>query len=547
MALKLSAAVGDKKRITIPDPKKDKGKLGPVKNLPADVELVRLMLKANGYTIEVHGKVDAGMISMIRDFQKKKLGFKKPDGIVDPGARTWGAGLPKLAAQVSADAKIEVYQATEGGKTKFVSKAEYEAGQKALKREMLSKANMMYSQAEAWIDFLNDVEQTRQSADGFMMALAEFTVSMVNDKTDPPWDKILEARSQASALKSAIDRAKPDWVKVLKQDKKATSAYMKGGKAFHKFIDERISTASKIVGTLEIVRDTSFTVVEAYITAKLVVTKGMSPAKANAIAAASTEALKSGAGQFGEYAAGNKVTWDSAAKKVFIDSFIAGLAGAAGGKLGAALSKGLAGKLAAKVLPKLTGKISKKVGTAFFTRFLTSKAGEAMVTTALKETIGLFKPAIEKGRPPNSKEIKEAVAKTLTAGILTHASFKALEGFTKHLPSATETFLAKTLSPKIMESMRKDLVKLYDEETVNMLIAKHSDEIYMKVADMLGGKIADKVAIDVINGSDGSQSARQMQKIANEKLRKDADLRKKIEAIIKSEARRKAKKLQPAR
>ncbi|WIY23383.1 peptidoglycan-binding protein [Parasedimentitalea psychrophila] len=547
MALKLSAAVGDKKRITKPDPKTDKGKFANVKNLPADVELVRLMLRANGYTIEVHAKCDAGLIAMIRDFQKKKLGFKKPDGIVDPGGRTWGAGLAKLAAQVSADAKIEVYQVTEGGKTKFVSKAEYEAGEKALKHEMLSKANMMYNQAEAWTEFCTDVEQTRQSSDGFMMALAEFTVSMVNDKTDPPWNKILEARSQASILRSTIDRAKPDWVKVLKQDKKATKAYMAGGKAFHKFIDERISTASKIVGGLEIVRDTAFTVVEAYVTAKLIVTKGMSPAKANAIAAASTEALKSGAGQFGEYAAGNKVTWDSAAKKVFIDSFIAGLAGAAGGKLGAALSKGLAGKLAAKVLPKLSGKISQKVGTAFFTRFLTSKAGEAMVVTALKETIGLFKPAIEKGRPPNSKEIKEAVAKTLSAGILTHASFKALESFTTHLPAATETFLAKTLSPKVMAGMRKDLVKLYDEDTVNRLIAKHGDEMYMKVADMLGGKIVDKAAVEAINGSDGSQSAKVMQKLANESMRKDADLRKRIEAIIKSEAKRRVKKLQPAR
>lgn len=547
MALKLTAAVGDKTRITKPDPKKGKAKFGPVKNNPADVELVRLMLKANGYTIEISTKCDAGLIKMIRDFQKSKLGYKKPDGIVDPGGRTWSAGLAKLAAQVSADAKIEVYQVKEGGKNKFVSKTEYLAGEKALQKEVLSKANMMYNQAEAWTDFCTDVEATRQSNDGFMMALAEFTVSMINDQTDPPWNKILEARSQASSLKNLVSKAKPDWAKVHKQDDKATKAYNSGGKAFHKFIDERISTASSIVGTLEVVRDTSFTIVEVYITAELVVTKGMSPAKANAIAAASTEALKSGAGQFGEYAAGNKVTWDSAAKKVFIDSFIAGLAGAAGGKLGAALSKGLAAKLAAKILPKLTGKISKKVIGAFFNRFLSSKAGEAMVTTALKETIGLFKPAIEKGRPPNAKEIKEAVAKTLSAGILTHASFKALEGFTKHLPLATETFLAKTLSPKVMAGIRKDLVKLYDEETVNRLILKHGDEMYMKVADMLGGKIADKVAIDVINGSDGSQSAAQLQKLANESMRKDTDLRKKIEDMIKAEAKRKVKKLESAR
>ena len=547
MALNLSAPVGEKKRITQPDPKKKNAKFKPVRNNPADVELVRLMLKANGYTITVHGKVDAAMITMIRDFQKKKLGYKKPDGIVDPGMSTWNAGLTKLAAQTASDLKIERYQVVEGGKTKWVSKAEYEAGQRALKKEILSKAEKMYSEVESWVDFCSDIEKIRQATDGYLDAFIEFTVSMVNDKTDPPWDILLKASTEAHTLKIYVNSSKQDWRRIYQQDQKATKAYNKAVKAYKTFIKERIETASAIVGKLEIIRDTSFSVVEAYMTARLVVTKGMSPAKANAIAAASTEALKSGAGQFGEYIAGNNVTFDSAAKKVFIDSFIAGLAGAAGGKLSASLAKGLGKQIAAAVLPKLTGNISKKVGQAFFQRFLESKAGQAMVVNALKEVIGLFKPLIEKGRAPNMKEIKEAVAKVLTAGILDHAAGKALKGFTSKFPSASADFVKKTLGPKTMESMRKDLVKIYDVDTFDTFARENSGEMFETITKSLSGKWLDAAAVEAVNGSDGSQNAKQMQKLANDALRKDADLRKKMERMIKAEFANRAKKMEKAK
>lgn len=546
MALKLSAPVGAKKRETQPDAKKKNAKFMPVKNNAADVELVRLMLKANGYPLAIHGKVDGSMIALIRDFQKKKLGYKKPDGIVDPGMDTWNAGLSKLAAQVAADAKVEVYEVVEGGKTKFVNKAEYEKGQEALKKEIASKARMMESEADCWVDICNGIEQTRQGADGFMASFAEFTVSMVNDQTDPPWNAILDARSDASFLAALLKNSKPKWQKIFDQDKKATGSHNTALKKFKAFMEARINTAGSIVSGLEVTRDTSFAVVEAYMTARLVVTKGMTPAKANAIAAASTEALKSGAGQFGEYAAGNKVTWDGAAKKVFIDSFIAGMAGAAGGKLGGALAKGLGQQIAKAVLPKITGKLSTKVAQAFFERFLASNAGQAMVVNALKEVIGLFKPMIEKGRAPNKKEIKEAVAKVLTAGILDHAAGKALKGFTAKFPSAGAEFLKKTLGPKTMDAMRNDLIKLYDAGTVDKLASKHAGEIFETISKSLTGKWIEKGVLDAVNGSDGSQSAGQMQKLANEALRKDEVLRKKIENMIKSEFANKAKKLESA-
>ncbi|KIC45906.1 histidinol phosphate aminotransferase [Ruegeria sp. ANG-S4] len=542
MALKLSAPVGDKKRITKADPKKNE-KFKPVQNKPADVELVQLMLVANGFRVDVNGKCDTVLIKNIREFQKKKLGFKKPDGIVDPDAKTWKAGLPKLSAMISANAKLELYEVFEGGKKKLVSKKDYEAGLNALKREVLSKAVKMHSEAECWVDICNGFEKTRQAQDGLVNALVEFSVSVVNSDTNPPWDDILKARSEASTLKALAGAASPDWRRVQKQDQKATKAYNKAVKSFKKFIEARIGTAGGIVTGLEVVRDTSFAAVETYMTARLVMTKGMSPAKAGMIAASSVEALKSGAGQFGEYVAGNKVTWDGAAKKVFIDSFIAGLAGAAGGKLGDKLSKGLASQLAKHVMPKLSGSISTKAGELFFKRFLGSDAGQAMVVSALKETIGLMKPLIEKGQPPKLKDVKDAVTKTLLAGIMTHASVKALDYFTKNLPGKGEAFLKTIMAPKIMESMRKELCVLYGAKTFDELAAKHAGAIYVRVATSVSEKSIEKAALIAVSASDGSQSAAQLQKLANDELRKDAELRKKIQDMIRSEFARVAKKL----
>ncbi|WP_424978644.1 hypothetical protein [Leisingera sp. S232] len=173
----------------------------------------------------------------------------------------------------------------------------------------------MQGLAEFWVDFCNEVESTRKGNDTFLNALTEFAVSMVNDKTDPPWTPILNARSEASFLRTLTSKKKPDWKKVCKQDVKASRANNTGGKAFKKFIDQQIATAGGIVWKLEVMREVSFAVIETYMTARLVATKGMSPAKAHAIAAASTEVLKSSAGQLGEHLAGNKATWNGAAKK----------------------------------------------------------------------------------------------------------------------------------------------------------------------------------------------------------------------------------------
>ncbi|MEP4036302.1 peptidoglycan-binding protein [Pseudophaeobacter sp.] len=549
MALNLSAPVGDKNRITKPDAKSGEGKFKPVKNAGADVELVRLMLKANGFgKIAISQKCDAGLIKDIRSFQKNALGFKKPDGIVDPGMRTWKAGLAKLQAMIANDQKVSVYEVKEEGKTKQVEMREFEAGEKALKHEILSKANMMLGQAECWVDFCNDVEKTRQAEDGMMMAIAEFTMSTLNDNTDPPWTPILNARSEASSLKSLVSRSKPDWAKVQKQDAKATRVYNTGQKAFDKFIKARIGTASKAVFTLEIVRETSFTVIEVYATARLVATKGMNPVKAHAIAAAGTEAMKSSAGQFGEYLAGNKVTWEGAAKKVALDTMFAGAAGAAGGKLSGTFLKGIATKVAAQLPSKMFQTFSQKSLTLFMEKVFTTGVGAEMVKNAAKEAIMLFKPLVEKGRAPNQKEFTDAVVKVLSGGIMSSGPMKAVSGFGSSYLAKSQGFLAQKLIPRVMDPVWKgDLVKKYGADAVEEFAKKHGPAIYAEVAGALQDKVFVAFANKALEGSDGSQSAKVLQKTMEEAMRKDAKLRKDLTAMVEKKAEAKLKKLQKAK
>ncbi|WP_278923084.1 peptidoglycan-binding protein [Pseudophaeobacter profundi] len=549
MAIKLSAPVGDSTRITKPDAKAGEGKFKPVKNAAADVELVRLMLKANGFgSIKISGKCDAGLIKDIRSFQKKSLGFKKPDGIVDPGMRTWKAGLAKLQAMIAQDQKVAVYEVKEDGKIKQVEVAEFEAAEKALRHQILSKANMMRGQADTWVDFCDDVEKTRQAEEGLMMAITEFTMSTLNDDTDPPWTPILNARSEASFLKTLASQSKPDWKKIQKQDAKATKAYNSGQKAFDKFIKARIGTAGKAVFTLEIVRETSFTVIEVYATARLMATKGMDPVRAHAIAAAGTEAMKSSAGQYGEYLAGNKVTFDGAAKKVVLDTLFAGAAGAAGGKLGGAFLKGIAGKVAAQLPAKMFQTFSQKALTKFMEKMLTTGVGQEMVKNAAKEAIMLFKPLVEKGRAPNQKEVTDAVVKILSGGIMASGPMKSVSSFGASYISKSQGFLAQKLVPSAMDGMvKKDLVARYGADVVEEFSKKHGPAIYADVAAAVQDKVFVAYGNKVLESSDGTQSAKVLQKMMEETLRKDTQLRKELAKMVKKQAEAKLDKMAGAK
>lgn len=542
----ISAPVGDKKRITKPDPKKKNEKFKPVSNKPEDITKVQIMLIANGFTVPVNGKLSGSLISAIKSFQKSACGFAKPDGIVDPGKRTWKAGLPKYKAKLAADQKAiaNMVVVKEKGKEKYVDRKEFEREQARLKHAVLSKANMMLGQAETWLKFCQDAEKTMQGADGFMMSLVEFSVRVSNSSAEPPYGPLTDARSEASLLKVLVDRSAPDWTKVHKQDGKATKSYNKGVKAFQKFIDARIGTAGTIVGRLEVVREVSFTAVEAYATARFIA-QGKSPAVAHAMAAAGTEALKTGAGEVGEYLAGNNVSWEKSGKKIFINTLFAGIAGGVGGKMGAAFKGKLHMKLSLKLAPYFKSPAAKKALNVVCNKIMDSGAMQDLVTNAAKETVGLFKKVVESGKVPSQKDFEDAVIKSVLGSALSLAPVKNMTKFSDGADDAVVTFINTKLAPSAMKKIQGDFVKRYGKDKMAEVLKKNPD-FYTDLAGQLSDGVKNKaIEVYVMQGVDGARDNTPpagMDKLGADALRRDAALRKQIEEMIEKELENRVKK-----
>ncbi len=58
-------------------------------NIAADVTLVQTLLNKFGYRLTTDGDCGKKSIAAIMDFQSKKAGFSKPDGLISPDGKTW--------------------------------------------------------------------------------------------------------------------------------------------------------------------------------------------------------------------------------------------------------------------------------------------------------------------------------------------------------------------------------------------------------------------------------------------------------------------------
>ncbi|WP_299733165.1 peptidoglycan-binding protein [uncultured Tateyamaria sp.] len=549
MSLAITAPVGDKNRITIADKKGQKFK--PVANKPEDVKMVQLFLIANGYKVPIDGKVNASVIKAIRAFQKSACGFKKPDGIIDPGGKSWKAGFGKLKTKHEANLKelANRVEITENGKVKHITIKEFEKRQAEMLRKFSNRADGLIGQAESWESFAQGAEKTMQGTDGFMMQMTEFTVRWANKAAEPPWNAILNARSEAKFLKSLTTHSKPNWEKISAQETKAVKAHNAGKKAFKKYIDARIGTASAFAGSLEIVRDTSFTVVEVYVTAQIVIqSKGkIKPYEAQILAATTVEGIKSSAGQVGEVLAGNNVTFEGAAKKVALDMFFAGAGAAITGKLGPAMAKKFAGDFSVQLFSKLgTSKIPKEAIDKMITSFLKSGAGQAYMENMAKETFMLLKTGIEKGKI-TGKDFQDAFFKAATAGLLKGGIGKALSKFSADRPARTSLVVGKLVYSKYLKGAPDFLRKLYpDEDNLTKVLLKHGPDIAQNLSEKVSGKITETAVLKTVDMASGTENDKQLGKLYEAELRKSKALHDELDKLIKDEVGKHYKKLEKA-
>lgn len=530
MAYSLSAPVGDKNRSTKPEPGKKNQKFAPVANKPADVELVQVMLVANGYDVAVDGKCNASLVKAIQQFQKSKVGIKKPDGIIDPGGRSWKAGLSALNGYMKSVEKLEVYEIREGGKTKFVTKSEFEANQAKLLRVAYTKGDGMHTMASFWWDTLKEADEMLQGSDGLLMAMTEFSVRFANKKAEPPYTPILDARSEADLLRIYAKAKKPDWKKISDQEQKAVKAHNKGARAFNAYLDAKIGTAGNLMKAAEVTSDISFAVVETYATGYLVVTRGMPPAKAHALASAGTSGMKSASMQVGNYLIGKKVDFG----QVAVDTAFGYAKGLVGGKIGQAFLNGAATKLGAKLASKFSSRIGKKGVELFFQKFLSTGYGQGVVENAAKEAIGLFQSSIKKGKAPSQKEFEDAVIKVLTGSILKAPASKSLAAWDVKVPAKTRQYVEQTLTAKTLEGIKKSLAREHGKQLINDVSSKIYKETVDEIWKTTGNKAIEVGSLYAVERLTGQQTDTQLQKLTEEGIRRDTKLRLKIQVIVQA-------------
>jgi hypothetical protein len=383
-----------------------------------------------------------------------------------------------------------------------------------------------------------------------MDQMVEFTVRWGNKKAEPPWNAILDARSDAKLLKALTGQSKPNWEKISAQETKAVKSHNKGAKAFKDYIDARIGRASNIVGGLEIVSDTSFAVVEVYATAQIViVSKGkIKPYEAQILAATAVEGIKSSAKQVGEVVAGNNVTWDGAAKKVAMDMFFAGAAAALTGKLGPAMLKKFSGDFSVRLFSKLgTNKIPKEAIDKLITSFLKSGAGQSYMENMAKETFMLLKTKIEKGQV-SGKDFQDAFFKAATAGLLKGGIGKAISKFNSDRPHRTSLVVGKLVYSKYLKGSSDVLRKLYpNEANLTRILAKHGDEIAQNIAGKISGKTSEMAVLKMVNTATGTESEKNLGKMYEIELRKSKDFHDEVDKLMQSEVGKYYKKLEKAK
>ncbi|RUS59822.1 peptidoglycan-binding protein [Pseudorhodobacter sp. E13] len=545
MPISISAPVGDKNRITKPDPKKKAEKFKPVANKAADVELVQLMLVANGYAVKVDGKCGSGLISAIRSFQKSALGFNKPDGIVDPGGKTWAKGQGALEAKIKADAdalakRVEVVA---DGKRIAVEQAEFDKKEEEYRKKCLAEFTVMYNRADVWRNILYDAEKIASGAEGLSMAFAEFTVRSFNAVAKPPLKEVNAACDAAHDLMCLVQRRKPDWAKVKARLPRAIKLINAGSKAYEKWCTARDGTAGMIVGKLEMVREGAFLAVELYMTARLL-PKFKNPAAAHAAAAASTEALKGSATELGEYLAGSNVTLSGSAWKVMSASIVTGIAGAVGGKISSGFAKSAHKTFAAQLAPMMKTPAGKKVVDTFLNKFLDSKAAQALVENAAKETVGLFKPVLEKGAAPSKQEVEQAVLKALMAPVFAAAPLKGLVKFESAANSRVGALVSEKLTPAISKKVVKDLSKIYDPKTVEFVVKqmRDIDKVFMtELSQAARDKAVETYVVSAVTASDGTVNEKQLDRLGEAALRRDRELSAGIETILREKIEREVK------
>ena len=507
-AAKLSAPVGL-------SPRTSKG--APVKNKPVDVALVREMLNANGIgPVGDKPSMDKGLLKAIAAFQKK-IGFKNPDQVIDPGGKTVKALVGKYNALKREEAKIVMVQVKYRGKTLDLTPDDHEKMVNEVFGKLKNYMNSLIRNHKFCMKTYESYLDTAQLKDGLLNAVANAIIMKAGGVKYPKQAIVFRSMKATSNLQVAISSKDLTMLdKALPEAEVAINAY---NAEIQRFLADFTGSAQTTATVLTVTSGVCFAVVGALAAPVLVTGAGMSATTAAVTSGASVSVLQSATQELGKHASGQKLTvWDSV-QAVAIDGTIGALTAGIGNKIPLGfcdkMGKALAPKIAARVPFMATKQLEK-----FISNYLAGSGQEA-IKGAINEAVKLVGSMAKSGKVPTEKEFDAAVESVLYSLLL--------GGMVKNLGSFQKKFAYKhkdALKGQIFDSRLAKLAK--GNEIPNTLKAKMWADVYNKISDgaMKAGYH------EVYSRATGGESEKQLTDMAINAMLKDKGLQKIIDREI---------------
>lgn len=498
------------------NPRQSQGKA--VKNKAADVALVRKMLEANGIgRLGEAGTMDKGLLKAIAAYQKK-VGFKTPDQVVDPGGRTFKALSPKYAKLLKAQEKQVMVEVKYRGKVLQLTPQDHEKMVGEVFKKLDGYMKSLIRNHKGCLETYEHYLDVAQMKDGVLNAVAQ-AIIITAGSVKMPSSKIVgnSIRATGALERAIISRNLTMLDTALPEAEKAINAF---NAEIRRFLKDFTGSAQTTATVLSVTSATCFAVVGALAAPVLVTGAGMSASAAAVTSGASVGILKSGAEELGKHASGQKLTvWDSI-WAVAVDGTIGGLTAGIGSKI----PLGFCDKMAKAVAPRLASKVPFLAGKqleTFISNYLAG-SGQETIKAAIGEGVKLVGIMMKSGKVPKEKDFDAAVEAVIYAALL--------GGLVKNLGSFQKKFAYKHKDVLQGQILPERFAKLAKNNTIpKTLQVKLWADVMNKVSD----EALKAGHHEVYSRATGKESEKQLTDMATRAMLKDKGLQRLIDAELK--------------
>lgn len=529
-SIKLTGSVGNPKARATPK----------VQNRPQDVKLVRQMINANTNThaVKMSDKVDAELFKAI-GVMNIKAKQRPPQYVIDPGDATFKHMLKKYSAKVKEQGKVDYVKFTYGGKEQWVTKPEFIRCKTAIYKKLKKIAKIYRSQYDHYDKICADYDDVAMVNQGMMKAFVHVVsiktggVKPVNTKyrfdTATHLNNLDKALAKVKANIGSVRGNGLDGLKpVLKKVEIMLKAFIRD---VMRFLKQFSGAAGRAATVLKITATTAFAVLTAMAAPALVAGTSITSAGTAAIAAGTgTKVMESASNELGRHLSGEKLTVTGSLKDIAIDGTVAAITGGIGNKLPLSFLDDAAGPLSKEAMKKVKG-LTQEQCKILVKRYM-AEGGSEMVKESFSKTVELVGNSFKSGKAPTKADMQAAfcdvVFKGLSAGMLNDMG-KFTRGY---------SMKAYALIPD----------KMVDEA-----FAKASKGI--PIGKVLRGKILNEVAKKeseaitkagfdyIVETAQGGEGMAKLKELAQTGVRKNSNVKKRIEAAIAKELKAQKEKV----